>query len=116
METRKKKRLEEKGWKVGGVQEFLGLTAEENAYIELKLALSENLKKLRQQKKLTQIELAKLIESSRFHVTVMETEASSISLDLLVRSLLALGATKNDLAKMIAQPKRIQKQAGVYFD
>jgi len=41
MDLRKKKRLEENGWKVGSVQEFLGLTAEENAYIELKLALSE---------------------------------------------------------------------------
>lgn len=115
MDTKKKKRLRKKGWKVGTVEEFLGLTSEENSYIELKLALSENLKKLRQQKRLTQIDLAKLIESRQFHVTAMETEASSVSLDLLVRSLLALGATKHDLAAIITQSKRIPKQAEDYF-
>lgn len=115
MDIKKKKRLREKGWKVGTVREFLGLTAEENAYIELKLALSKNLKKLRQQKKLTQIDLAKRIEASQFHITVMETAASSASLDLLVRSLLALGATQNDLAKMITQSRPTPKQARDYF-
>jgi hypothetical protein len=47
MDTAKRKRLEAKGWKVGNTTEFLELTPEENAFIELKLALSQQLKELR---------------------------------------------------------------------
>jgi len=102
MDTKKKKRLEEKGWKIGTAQEFLGLTPPEAVYIELKLMLSENLKKRRQQKKLNQMELAKLLKSNQSRVAQMEAGDPSISLDNLVRSLLTLGATKQDLARIIA--------------
>lgn len=102
MDNKKKKRLEEKGWKVSTAQEFLGLTPAEAAYIELKLMLSENLKKRRQQKKLDHVELAKLLRSSQSQVAQMEAGDASVSLDNLIRSLLALGATKQDLARMIA--------------
>jgi hypothetical protein len=59
MNSQKKKRLEGKGWKAGTVQEFLKLTPEETTYVELKLMLSENLKKHRHLKKLTRVALAK---------------------------------------------------------
>lgn len=39
MRKQKKKRLESKGWKIGTVKEFLGLSNEESAYIELKIKL-----------------------------------------------------------------------------
>jgi hypothetical protein len=38
MENRKKKRLEEKGWKIGTAEEFWGLSPAEAEYVELKLA------------------------------------------------------------------------------
>jgi hypothetical protein len=44
MDQAKRKRLEEKGWKVGTVADFLELTPEETPLIEIKLALSGNLK------------------------------------------------------------------------
>ena len=44
MDKRKKEKLSKKGWKVGSVAEFLDLSAEESAYIEMKLALSEKLR------------------------------------------------------------------------
>lgn len=50
MDQLKKERLEAKGWKVGTVSEFLELTPEENALIEIKLALSRSLKQRRQHK------------------------------------------------------------------
>ena len=106
MDIKKQKRLQEKGWQVGTAQEFLKLTPAEAVYIELKLMLSENLKKRRQRKKLNQIELAKLLKSSRSRIAQMEAGDSSVSLDNLVRSLLVLGATKQDLARMIAPPER----------
>jgi DNA-binding XRE family transcriptional regulator len=105
MDKKKKKWLEEQGWKVGSAQEFLGLTAAEATYIEMKLSLSENLKKHRQRKRLTQAELAKLLKSSYSQVAMLESGEASVSLDHLVRSLLALGATKQSLAKMIVSPK-----------
>jgi hypothetical protein len=64
MDAHKQKQLTARGWKVGNADEFLGLTPEEAAYIELKLGLSDHLKKQRQQRKLTQVELGKLLRSS----------------------------------------------------
>ncbi|MCI0692026.1 helix-turn-helix domain-containing protein [candidate division KSB1 bacterium] len=111
MENKKKKRLEEKGWKVGTAQEFLGLTPAEVEYIELKLMLSENLKKRRQRKKLNQVELAKLLKSNQARVAKMETGDASVSLDNLIQSLLVLGATKQDLARIIASPEALVSSA-----
>lgn len=100
----KKRRLEEKGWKVGSVEEFLELTPEETSYIELKLALSGSLRSYRKQRQLTQADLAKLLKSSQSRVARMEAGDPSVSLDLLVRSLLAMGATRETLAQIIASP------------
>jgi hypothetical protein len=47
MDKRKKDKLAKKGWKTGSVAEFLDLSDEESAYIEMKLALSEKLKERR---------------------------------------------------------------------
>jgi predicted XRE-type DNA-binding protein len=102
MDQRKKKALEAKGYKVGSVQEFLGLTTEELEYIELKLALSHALAKRRKQSKLTQAQLAKMLKSSQSRVAKMEKGDPSVSVDLLVKSLLAMGADKESIAKAIA--------------
>lgn len=105
MDKEKKKRLEAKGWKVGSVEEFLGLSAEESKYVELKLKLSQRLKELRQARKLSQTEFAKRIGSSQSRVAKMESGDPSVSLDLLIRSLLTLGASNSDLARTIAPRK-----------
>jgi DNA-binding XRE family transcriptional regulator len=102
MKVKKKQQLEAHGWHVGSVDEFLGLSAAEAAYIELKLALSAQLKQCRQQRKLTQVELAKRLQSNQSRVAKMEAGDPSVSLDLLIRSLLALGLTTTDLARIIA--------------
>jgi predicted XRE-type DNA-binding protein len=99
MDAKKKNRLEAKGYKIGSAEDFLGLSREETEYIELKLALSEALAKKRKQKKLTQIQLAKLLKSSQSRVAKMESGDPTVSLDLLVKSLLAIGATRKSIAK-----------------
>ena len=101
MKTSKKKDLESRGWRVGSVQDFLDLTEAEMAYIELKLTLGEQLKKKRQQQKLTQVEVANLLHSNQSRVAKMEAGDPSVSLDLLIRSLLTLGTTTADLARII---------------
>ena len=102
MKASKKQRLERAGWKVGTADEFLGLSAEEVAYIEMKLALSESLRKKRIKKRLSQVELAELIASSQSRVAKMEAADSSVSIDLLVKSLLAMGASRKEVANSIA--------------
>ena len=102
MKTAKKKRLEAKGWKIGTAQEFLDLSPEEAAYVEVKLLLSRNLQTYRREKKLTQHALARLLKSSQSRIAKMESGDPSVSIDLLIRSLLALGASKKHLSRMLA--------------
>ncbi len=80
MKRAKKKQLETKGWKVGTVAEFLHLSAEESAYIEMKLALSKNLQERRKDKSLTQAQLARLLKSSQSRVAKMEAADTSFRL------------------------------------
>jgi DNA-binding XRE family transcriptional regulator len=103
MREEKRKRLEAKGWKVGSAKEFLDLSDEETAYIELKLKLAESLRERRRHQRLTQVDLAKTIRSSQSRVAKMETGDPSVSLDLLVRSLLTLGVSHRELARIISQ-------------
>jgi DNA-binding XRE family transcriptional regulator len=106
MDRAKRKRLEAKGWRVGTAAGFLGLTPEESAYVELKVALGSKLKELRSRKRLSQVELARRMGSSQSRVAKIEAAESSVSLDLLVRSLIALGASRKDLARAIASSTR----------
>lgn len=105
MRANKRTKLEASGWKVGSVDEFLELTPEESAYIEMKMALSLSLKKQRLKNKMSQIELAKAVKSSQSRIAKMEAGDPTVSIDLLVKSLLALGASPKQLAKTIATPR-----------
>jgi ribosome-binding protein aMBF1 (putative translation factor) len=86
----KRQKLEAKGWRVGTAQEFLGLSNEENAYVELRLRLADSLRLRRQRRNLSQAELARMVRSSQSRIAKMEGGDPSVSLDLLIRSLLAL--------------------------
>jgi ribosome-binding protein aMBF1 (putative translation factor) len=103
MKASKQAQLEKAGWKIGSAADFLGLTKEESTYIEMKISLSDALRKRRLKKGLSQVELAQLIDSSQSRVAKMESGDSSVSMDLLVKSLLALGITKKALASAIAE-------------
>lgn len=103
MQAEKRRRLREQGWKVAGPEELLGLGDDEMAYIELRLKLADGLKAQRHARGMTQVELAKLVGSSQSRVAKMEAGDPAVSLDLLVRSLLALGASSRELARIIAQ-------------
>jgi DNA-binding XRE family transcriptional regulator len=98
MKPAKRKCLERNGWRVGTSKQFLGLSDEEVVYIELKLALSERLRSTRERKGVTQAGLAKLTGSSQSRVAKMESGDPTVSIDLLVKSLLALGATRTQIA------------------
>ena len=103
MNSDKRKKLEAHGWYIGTTKEFLGLSEQESTFIELKLKLGENLKQRRLQKKLTQVELAKVLKSNQSRVAKMESGDPSVTIDLLLKSLFALGTTKQDIASIISQ-------------
>ena len=105
MKQAKRQRLERKGWKVGDARDLLQLTDDEVTYIELKLALSDQLKSMREKKAITQVELAKLLSSSQSRVAKMESGDPSVSIDLLVKGLLALGATRKQIAGAMASAR-----------
>ena len=91
MDVAKRKRREKAGWKVGTAKVFLGLSQGEASYVELKLFLAKELLKRRKSLGLSQVDMAKRIRSNQSRVAKMEAGDPSVSLDLLVRSLLALG-------------------------
>jgi transcriptional regulator with XRE-family HTH domain len=101
MRESKKKSLEKQGWRVGSTDDFLNLSAEESEYIELKLKLSQALKNKRQQKGLTQVEAARALRSSQSRIAKMETGDPSVSIDLLIRALLTMGATPKELGRVV---------------
>jgi DNA-binding XRE family transcriptional regulator len=106
MKAGKQKRLEGAGWRIGTVDEFLGLSKQESALVEVKLRLARRLRALRAQRGLSQAAVAKLVRSSQSRVAKMETGDPSVSLDLLIRALLALGISREELACMIEPQQR----------
>jgi predicted XRE-type DNA-binding protein len=98
----KRRRLEAKGWRVGSAQEFLGLSTEEAAYVELKVRLASGLRDWRRRRKLTQAQLATRLGSSQSRIAKMEAGDPSVSLDLLIRSLLTLGTSRRELSRIMS--------------
>jgi ribosome-binding protein aMBF1 (putative translation factor) len=103
MDKNKKTSLERAGWKVGDAADFLELTAEEAEFVELKLALAGYLRDIRTTRGWTQAHLAQHLGSSQSRVAKMESADASVSIDLLVKSLLALGASRKDVGRIIGR-------------
>jgi DNA-binding XRE family transcriptional regulator len=91
MNAARKKRLQIGGWAVGTTRDFLNLSEEESAYIDIKLRLASRLSNRRRSLGITQVAMAKKIGSSQSRVAKMEAGDPSVTIDLLVRSLIAVG-------------------------
>jgi DNA-binding XRE family transcriptional regulator len=101
VDSKKQQRLEAKGWKVGDAGDFLDLTREESAIVEMRLALSRSLKE-RRKALMTQAELATKMSSSQPRVAMAENGDSSVSIELLIRAMLATGASPQEIGQIIA--------------
>lgn len=101
MNTLKKARLQREGWVTGDAAEFLNLNPQEAQFLELKLALAVGIRQLREHRGMTQAALAEQLGSSQSRVAKMEAADRSVSVDLMMRSLLAIGATAGEIAKLI---------------
>jgi DNA-binding XRE family transcriptional regulator len=106
MRAAKRKKLEDAGWRIADAKEFLSLCDAEVLVGEVKLALARLLRKLRTGRRLTQTELAQRLGSSQSRVAKIEAGDPSVSVDLLLRSALAAGATKKDLAEALSSKRR----------
>jgi DNA-binding XRE family transcriptional regulator len=103
MKPVKKRKLEEAGWRVGSADEFLELSPEESAFVELKLMLSGELRDRRTEQGLSQVDLAKRLGSSQSRVAKMEASDPSVTVDLLIKALLATGASRKEIAGAISK-------------
>ena len=101
MENQKRKKLEEKGFKVGSAGEFLELSPEEEAYIDIRLDISDLVKSRRSKMGWTQQELAGAIGSSQSRIAKLEAGDPGISLDMMIKALLQLGTSKKEIGKML---------------
>jgi predicted XRE-type DNA-binding protein len=105
MDKRIEKKLAAAGWKVGDYAAFLDLPREDIELIELRAALAEALRTYRERLDHTQAEVASRIGSSQSRVAKMEAGDPSVSIDLLVRALLRLGATRAQVGKWMGRKR-----------
>jgi DNA-binding transcriptional regulator YiaG len=102
----KRERLRKAGFKVGSAADFLGLNDEEQALVVMKLERVDGVKELRSEQRITQAELARRLGSSQSRVAKLEAGDRSVSIDLLMRALLSLGASRKQIAAMIGNAQR----------
>lgn len=106
MRADKRRKLEAAGWRVGDAQEFLALSPGEAEFVEIKLALARRIRELREERNWTQAEFARHVGSSQSRVAKMEAADPTVSVDLLVRSLLAAGDDRRDVGRVVASRRR----------
>jgi hypothetical protein len=98
-----KKRLADAGWETGDARVFLDLSDAEAEFIEMTLALAADLRTRRRARHLNQTQVARIVGSSQSRVAKMEAADPSVSVDLIVCALLALGAARRDIADDLAR-------------
>jgi ribosome-binding protein aMBF1 (putative translation factor) len=101
MSTLLKKKLQGTDWQIREAADFLQLSAEESALIDIRLSLAQAAKQSRVQHALSQTELAKRMKSSQSRIAKIEAADPSMSIDLTVRALLASGAGRADVARAL---------------
>lgn len=95
------------GWVEGTVQELLGLEDWETELIELRLELANAVRERRARCSLTQAQLAARLGSTQPRVAKLEQ--AEASLDATFRAMLALGAKRSDLGRLVGRKRTATK-------
>ncbi len=103
MKKNKQKKLEAAGWRVGSAKDFLRMSDEEAALVRLKIALADAVRAQRSKAGLTQLQLAKKLGSSQSRIAKLEAGDGSVSTELAIRALFALGTTHKALGRVIGR-------------
>lgn len=111
MRAGKRIKLEALGWKLGDTADFLQLSSAESTVIEFKVNLARTMKELRKDQDISQQSLAKLMGSSQSRVAKMEACDSSVSMDMMVKSMAVLGASSLDIVKAMEPDSTNTKQS-----
>ncbi|HEY6803228.1 MAG TPA: helix-turn-helix transcriptional regulator [Pyrinomonadaceae bacterium] len=102
MNKEKKKKLEAKGWRFGSAADFLELSPEDATYIELRLRLVDALKS-RRKAEFSQVEFATAMGSSQSRVAKIEANDPTVSLDLIIKGLIALKVSLPELGEILVR-------------
>lgn len=91
MDHDKRAALEATGFRVTTVADFLGLSEEENDLVELRVALSQEIRRLRESQNLSQRDVALKMKTSQPRIAKIEAAAPGVSFELMLRELHVLG-------------------------
>lgn len=111
MKASKQKKLEAAGWKIGSASDFLELSEAEEMLVNIKLSLASKVKEMRIKRKITQQQFAKLLGSSQSRIAKLEKADRSVSVELLMRSLVTLGASRSQIGKIIGTRSAVRGQS-----
>lgn len=102
MKAVRKQRLEAAGFRFGSADDFLHLSTAESAIVTMRLNLAKAVRTRRQAQHFSQVELAHRLQSSQSRIAKLEAGGSDVSLDLLIRAMLATGAAPRDVGRALA--------------
>ena len=71
---------------------------------EMKAALGRALRRRRKSRGLSQGDLARILGSSQSRVSKLEADEPGVSVELLVRALVATGATRREIGRIMGSP------------
>ena len=102
MKKERIKKLENAGWQMGDFGDAFDLTPEDRAFVEMRLAATREVDRLREEQGVSQRELARRMGTKQPTVSRMLKTPSSTTFDALFRALLALGSTPRKIAAVLA--------------
>ncbi|MBR0055761.1 MAG: XRE family transcriptional regulator [Kiritimatiellae bacterium] len=101
MDKAKLEKLKKAGMAVTGTAEWIGLSPEESAVVDMRIRLAREVERLRHVKGMTQKTLAEELGTRQPGVARMERKPASSTLDALVMALLKLGSTPRRIAALL---------------
>ena len=91
MTERKKKILMANGYTITDSADWLGLSNEEAQIVNMRVALAQELERVRKSKGITQAELARRVGTKQSGVARMLNNPETSTMDNLIKALIALG-------------------------
>ena len=98
MTEKKKKILEANGYRVVDSADWLGLSNEEAQIVDMRVALAQELERVRKAKGVTQAELARRVGTKQSGVARMINNPDTSTMDNLIKGLIALGEPISKIA------------------
>ena len=101
MDTKKRKQLEAAGYQITDSADWLGLTPQEQAIVNMRVNFALEIERVRKASNITQRELADKIGTRQSGVARMLNNPTTATIDSLIKTLLALGASPKRIAALI---------------